>query len=248
MTATKVPSPPSTGFDEFFGYLYHLDASWKRSVPPQLSAENFLNVVRPPGTCFIAGPRTRTTRLEMPTRWGTVGKQKIEERWTVAAVHPIDGVKYNMETVDDSIRDFALAFMDKSKADGKPFFVWINPTRMHVTTHLSPKYQALMNSDNGWSLEEAGMAQLDDDIGLIMQHLKDMGVDDNTIVVFTTDNGTEVFTWPDGGQTPFAQAKGTVMEGGFRVPCIMLAWPGHVPGGLGAEWHFLRHGLVPDFP
>ena len=72
------------------------------------------------------------------------------------------------------------------------------------------------------------MAQLDDDIGLVMQHLKDMGVDDNTIVVFTTDNGTEVFTWPDGGQTPFAQSKGTVMEGGFRVPCI-LRWPGHVP-------------------
>ena len=72
------------------------------------------------------------------------------------------------------------------------------------------------------------MAQMDDDIGLVMQHLKDMGVDDNTIVVFTTDNGTELFTWPDGGTTPFAQCKGTVMEGGFRVPCI-LRWPGHVP-------------------
>ena len=74
------------------------------------------------------------------------------------------------------------------------------------------------------------MAQLDDDIGLVMKKLKDMGVDDNTIVVFTTDNGTEVFTWPDGGQTPFAQCKGTVMEGGFRVPC-MIRWPGKVPAG-----------------
>jgi arylsulfatase len=72
------------------------------------------------------------------------------------------------------------------------------------------------------------MAQLDDDVGLILKHLKDMGVDDNTIVVFTTDNGTELFTWPDGGTTPFAQCKGTTMEGGFRVPCI-LRWPGHVP-------------------
>ena len=86
----------------------------------------------------------------------------------------------------------------------------------------------MRNSENGWSEEEAGMAQLDDDVGIVMQKLKDMGVDDNTIVVFTTDNGTEVFTWPDGGQTPFAQSKGTVMEGGFRVPCL-LRWPGHVP-------------------
>jgi len=85
-----------------------------------------------------------------------------------------------------------------------------------------------MNSENGWSIEEAGMAQLDDDIGLVMQHLKDAGLDDNTIVVFTSDNGTEAFTWPDGGTTPFAQSKGTIMEGGFRVPCI-VRWPGHVP-------------------
>ena len=91
------------------------------------------------------------------------------------------------------------------------------------------------------------MAQLDDDVGLVMKKLKDMGVDDNTIVVFTTDNGTEVFTWPDGGQTPFAQCKGTVLEGGFRVPAS-LRWPGHVPAGHGAERHLLRPGLVPHLP
>src|SRR5271165_3146766 len=133
-----------------------------------------------------------------------------------------------METVDDEIRDLAIQFMDKAKADNKPFFLWLNPTRMHIVTHLSPKYEALRNSENGWSEEEAGMAQFDDIVGSVMQKLKDMGVDDNTIVVMTTDNGTEVFTWPDGGQTPFAQSKGTVMEGGFRVPCI-LRWPGKVP-------------------
>ena len=99
---------------------------------------------------------------------------------------------------------------------------------MHIVTHLSDKYEKMRNSENGWSEEEAGMAQLDDDVGLVMQKLKDMGVDDNTIVVFTTDNGTELFTWPDGGTTPFAQSKGTVMEGGFRVPCI-ARWPGHIP-------------------
>src|ERR1700748_3750201 len=132
-----------------------------------------------------------------------------------------------METVDDEIRDLSLKFIDKAKSDNKPFFVWLNPTRMHIVTHLSPKYEATRNAQNGWSEEEAGMAQLDDHVGLVMKKLKDMGVAANPIVVFTTDNGTEVFTWPDGGQTPFAQSKGTVLEGGFRVPCI-LRWPGHV--------------------
>ena len=135
-----------------------------------------------------------------------------------------------METVDDEIRDLSFKFMDKAKADGKPFFVWLNPTRMHIVTHLSPKYEAMRNSKNGWTIHEAGMAQLDDDVGLVMQKLKDMGAEDNTIVVFTTDNGTELFTWPDGGQTPFAQSKGTVLEGGFRVPAI-IRWPGKVPAG-----------------
>ena len=106
----------------------------------------------------------------------------------------------------------------------------MNPTRMHIVTHLSDKYQNLRNSKNGWSIQEAGMAQMDDDIGIVMQKLKDLGVDDNTIVIFTTDNGTELFTWPDGGTTPFAQSKGTIMEGGFRVPA-MIRWPGKVPAG-----------------
>ena len=101
---------------------------------------------------------------------------------------------------------------------------------MHVITHLSDKYEAMRNSENGWSEHEAGMAQLDDIVGSVMKKLKDQGLDDNTIVVFTTDNGAENFTWPDGGQTPFAGGKGTVLEGGFRVPAI-VRWPGKVPAG-----------------
>jgi arylsulfatase len=101
---------------------------------------------------------------------------------------------------------------------------------MHVVTHLSDKYQSMRNSQNGWSIQEAGMAQLDDIVGAVMQKLKDSGLDDNTIVVFSTDNGTENFTWPDGGQTPFAGGKGTALEGGFRVPAI-IRWPGKVPAG-----------------
>jgi arylsulfatase len=215
--------PTVHGFDEFFGYLYHLDAMEDPFHPNY--PQNLLNVVGPRN--LVHSWATDTDDTTEMQRWGKVGKQKIEDAGPLPP-HPMAGIKYNMETVDANIRDFSLAFMDKAKADGKPFFVWINPTRMHIVTHLSPKYEALENSQNGWSEEEAGMAQLDDDVGLIMQHLKDMGVDDNTIVVFTTDNGTENFTWPDGGSTPFAQAKGTTMEGGFRVPCL-LRWPGHVP-------------------
>ena len=214
--------PTVHGFDEFFGYLYHLDAMedpFHPNYPQQLRDK-----VGPRNLVHSWATDTDDA-TEMP-RWGKVGKQKIVDEGPLPP-HPTDGIKYNMETVDDTIRDLSLKFIDKAKADGKAFFVWMNPTRMHVVTHLSPKYTAMMNSENGWSIEEAGMAQLDDDIGLVMQHLKDAGLDDNTIVVFTTDNGTETFTWPDGGTTPFAQAKGTVMEGGFRVPCI-VRWPGHI--------------------
>jgi arylsulfatase A-like enzyme len=214
--------PTVHGFDEFFGYLYHLDAMEDPFHPNY--PQNLLNAVGPRNLVHSWATDVDDT-TEMP-RWGKIGKQKIVDEGPLSP-HPTEGIKYNMETVDDTIRDLSLKFIDKAKADGKPFFVWLNPTRMHVVTHLSPKYTAMMNSENGWSIEEAGMAQLDDDIGLVMQHLKDAGLDDNTIVVFTTDNGTESFTWPDGGTTPFAQSKGTIMEGGFRVPCI-ARWPGHI--------------------
>ncbi|MGY4290231.1 arylsulfatase A-like enzyme [Bradyrhizobium sp. LM2.7] len=210
--------PTAHGFDEFFGYLYHLDAMEDPAHPAY--PQELLNKV---------GPRNMVhsyaTNVDDPTvdpRWGRVGKQKIEDAGTL---YP-----KRMETVDDEIRDLSFKFLDKAKADNKPFFLWLNPTRMHVVTHLSPKYEALRNSKNGWTIHEAGMAQLDDDVGLVMNKLKDMGVDDNTIVLFTTDNGTEVFTWPDGGQTPFAQSKGTIFEGGFRAPA-MIRWPGKVPAG-----------------
>src|SRR5689334_1132521 len=210
--------PTVHGFDEFFGYLYHLDAMEDPAHPAY--PQELLDKV---------GPRNMVhswaTDKDDPTvmpRWGKVGKQKIEDAGELCPKR--------METVDDEIRDLALKFVDKAKADGKPFFLWLNPTRMHIVTHLSEKYEKMRNSQNGWSLHEAGMAQMDDDIGIVMKKLKDLGVDDNTIVIFTTDNGTEVFTWPDGGQTPFAQSKGTVMEGGFRVPAI-LRWPGKVAAG-----------------
>jgi arylsulfatase A-like enzyme len=226
--------PTVHGFDEFFGYLYHLDAMEDpshRNYPKDLIA--------------TVGPRNMVhsyaTDMDDATvmpRWGKIGKQKIEDAGTL---YP-----KRMETVDDEIRDNAFKFLDKAKADGKPFFLWLNPTRMHVVTHLSEKYESLRTSENGWSLQEAGMAQLDDDIGSLMKKLKDMGVDDNTIVVFTTDNGAENFTWPDGGNTPFAGGKGTALEGGFRVPAL-LRWPGKVPAGKVENGIFSGMDWFPTF-
>ncbi len=210
--------PTVHGFDEFFGYLYHLDAMEDpshRNYPPELKDK--------------VGPRNMihswATEQDDPTeqpRWGKIGKQKIEDAGTL---YP-----KRMETVDDEILESAFKFIDKAKGDGQPFFCWLNPTRMHVVTHLSEKYEKTRTPQNGWSIHEAGMAQLDDIVGSVMKKLADLGIEDETIVVFTTDNGTENFTWPDGGQTPFAGGKGTVMEGGFRVPCI-VRWPGNIPAG-----------------
>ena len=132
--------------------------------------------------------------------------------------------------MDDEILDHAIKFVDKARKEEKPFFLWLNPTRMHVVTHLSDKYQKLRTPENGWSIQEAGMAQLDDIVGSVVKYLTDNGLEDNTMIAFSTDNGAENFTWPDGGQTPFAGGKGTALEGGFRVPCI-LRWPGKVPEG-----------------
>jgi arylsulfatase len=206
------------GFDEFFGYLYHLDAMEDPAHP------NY-----PQSLLATVGPRNMLTcqasAKDDPTvepRWGKVGKQTIKDEGTL---YP-----ERMKTVDDEIAARTFAFIDRAKADGKPFFVWLNPTRMHVVTHLSDKYQKMRTAENGWSEQEAGMAQLDDVVGAVMKKLDDDGLASNTIVVFSTDNGAENFTWPDGGQTPFAGGKGTVMEGGFRAPAI-IRWPGTVAPG-----------------
>ena len=239
--------PTVHGFDEFFGYLYHLDAM---SDPywfdyPQDWIDKY-------------GPRNLVhswaTDADDPTvmpRWGKVGKQKIVDEGPLAPFPNMAGhqhwqegqkAKYDMETFDDVLVKASESFMDKAKQDGKPFFVWHNTTRMHVFTFIPPRYQAMMNATSNYGLEEAGMAQMDDSIGELLKHLQDIGEADNTIVIFTTDNGAEVFTWPDGGMTPFRATKGTVYEGGFRVPAI-IRWPGKVkPGSVengifsGLDW------------
>jgi arylsulfatase A-like enzyme len=230
--------PTLHGFDEFFGYLYHLDAM---SDPYWYSFPNdqsYRDKIGPRN--LVHSYATDTDDATVMPRWGKVGKQRIVDEGPLAPYPDMTNVpnmhditpkaKYDMGTFDEVLVKASCDFMDKAKTDGKPFFLWHNTTRMHVWTFLSPKYQALMNADTNYGLEEAGMAQLDDSVGALMKCVEDAGETDNTIVIFTTDNGAEVFTWPDGGMTPFKGTKGTVMEGGFRAPAI-IRWPGKVKAG-----------------
>jgi len=243
--------PTVHGFDEFFGYLYHLDAMsdpYWYSFPVD---QNFYNQYGPRSLvhCYA----TDTDDATVMPRWGKVGKQRIVDEGPLPPFADMSNVpnmhdlpflkpKYDMTTFDEVLVKASSDFMDKAKQAGKPFFVWHNTTRMHVWTFLSKKYSSMQNSQTNYGLEEAGMAQLDDSVGALLKHLDDIGVANNTIVIFTTDNGAEVFTWPDGGMTPFRATKGTVFEGGFRVPCI-IRWPGRIkPGSVenglisGLDW------------
>ena len=243
--------PTLHGFDEFFGYLYHLDAMsdpYWYSFPID---EKYYNTYGP-RSLVRSFATDRDDPTEMP-RWGKIGKQRIVDEGplppfpnmsNVQNMHdlPFLKAKYDMTTFDEVLVKASGDFMDKAKRDGKPFFVWHNTTRMHVWTFLSEKYKAMQNSQTNYGLEEAGMAQMDDSIGALMKKLDDIGETNNTIVIFTTDNGAEVFTWPDGGMTPFKSTKGTIGEGGFRVPAI-IRWPGQVkPGSVengifsGLDW------------
>jgi arylsulfatase len=255
--------PTLHGFDEFFGYLYHLDAMsdpYWYSFPID---EKYYNTYGPRSLVHCWATDADDATVE--PRWGKVGKQKVvnegplppfPDMSNVPNMHDIPFVKakYDMTTFDPVLAKASCDFMDKAKKEGKPFFVWHNTTRMHVWTFLSKKYSSMQNSETNYGLEEAGMADMDDNIGTLLKHLDDIGEADNTIVVFSTDNGAEVFTWPDGGMTPFKNTKGTVGEGGFRVPCV-VRWPGHIKPGTvengifsGLDWFptFLAAAGNPD--
>ena len=227
--------PTLHGFDEFFGYLYHLDAM---SDPYWYSFPvNRWDEIGPRNLVHSWATDTDDA-TEMP-RWGRVGRQRIDDEGPLQPFPNMESrqnwqrgrpAKYNMETFDELLVDHSKRFMNESKRDGKPFFIWHNTTRMHVWTFLSPEYQSQMNLQTNYGVSEAGMAQMDNNIGALLRHLEEIGEAENTIVVFTTDNGAEVFTWPDGGMTPFRATKGTIYEGGFRVPAI-IRWPNRIQAG-----------------
>ncbi|HEV7398528.1 MAG TPA: arylsulfatase [Pyrinomonadaceae bacterium] len=208
--------PTVHGFDEFFGNLYHLNAEEEPELPDYPKDPAFREQFGPRGVLH-----SFASDVNDPTdqpRWGVVGKQKIEDTGPLT--------KKRMETVDEEITDAALAWMEKQVADDKPFFLWYNATAMHFRTHVAEKNLGKSGQDE----YSDRMVVHDEQIGQMLDKLDELGIADNTIVMYSTDNGPENDTWPDGASTPFRGQKDSNWEGGWRVPCFMR-WPGTIEAG-----------------
>ena len=196
--------PTNHGFDEFFGNLYHLNAEEEPEHPDYPKDPEFKKKFGPRGVIHS---------------WADgKGGQKVVDTGPLT--------RKRMETVDEEVTTGALKFMDKAVKDKKPFFVWWNSTRMHIWTHLKKESQG----KTGLGVYADGMVEHDAMVGQLLAKLKELGIEDNTIVMYSTDNGAEVFSWPDGGTTMFRNEKATQWEGGFRVPTA-IRWPGVIKPG-----------------
>jgi arylsulfatase len=213
--------PTSHGFDEFFGNLYHLNAEEEPENPDYPKDPAFKKRFGPRGVmhCWATDKDDAT---EDPV-FGRVGKQRIENTGPLTTKR--------METVNDEFTDAALDFIDRAHKDGKPFFVWANSTRMHIFTHLKPS----SIGKTGLGTYPDGMVEHDGDVKRLLDKLDELGIADNTLVMYSTDNGPEEFSWPDGGTSPFRGEKDTNWDAGWRVPTL-LRWPQVIkPGTVSNE-------------
>jgi arylsulfatase len=222
--------PTVHGFDEFFGNLYHLNAEEEPENVDYPKDPRFKQRFGPRGV--LHSWATAADDATVDPQWGKVGKQRIEN------TGPLDTKR--MQTVDEEFLDGALKFMDQAHKDGKPFFVWFNSTRMHIFTHL----KAASQGKTGLGTYPDGMVEHDGMVGQLLKKLDDLGIANNTIVVWTTDNGAEVFSWPDGGTTPFRGEKDTNWEGGWRVPSV-IRWPGVIKPGTVSNGLIAHEDLLP---
>jgi arylsulfatase A-like enzyme len=209
--------PTVHGFDEFFGNLYHLNAEEEPEQEFYPKDPAFKQKFGPRGVlhCYATDSFDSTA----DPRFGPMGKQKCEDTGPLT--------RKRMETVDDEFLKSGIDFMERANKAGKPFFVWFASTRMHIYTHLTPQWKG----KTGLGVYADGMVEHDSQVGQLLAELKKLGIADNTIVVYTTDNRAELLLWPDGGMIPFHGEKNTTWDGGFRVP-MMVKWPGHIkPGG-----------------
>jgi arylsulfatase len=224
--------PTVHGFDEFFGNLYHLNAEEEPENPDYPKSPAFKKRFGPRGVLHCWA--TDTDDPTVDPAFGKVGKQRIENTGALTTKR--------METIDDEFTDAAMGWMEKQAKAGKPFFCYYNSTRMHVFTHLKKESQG----KTGLGLYPDGMVEHDGHVGQLLKKLDELGVADNTIVVYTTDNGAECMTWPDGGSTPFKGEKATNWEGGFRVPTC-IRWPGVIKPGTVYSDFFAHEDLIPTF-
>jgi arylsulfatase len=208
--------PTNHGFDEFFGNLYHLNAEEEPESPD-----------------YPKNPEFRK-------RFGPRGVLKTSADGKVTDTGPL--TRKRMETVDEEFLAAALDFIDRQHKAGKPFFVYFNSTRMHVFTHLKKESEG----KTGLGIYPDGMVEHDGHVGQLLKKLDDLGIANNTIVVYTTDNGAEVMSWPDGGSTPFRGEKATNWEGGFRVPTV-IRWPGVIKPGTVYNDMFAHEDFIPTF-
>jgi arylsulfatase A-like enzyme len=209
--------PTVHGFDEFYGNLYHLNSEEEPEDLDYPKNPAFHEKFGPRGMLRCVALTSDNPAPPDP-RFGAWGRQKCEDTGPLT--------RKRMETVEEDMLQVSLDFIDKSVKGGKPFFLWHNTSRMHVWTRLSPRWE----NKSGYGLFADGMMELDWVVGELLKKLDDLGIAQNTIVVFTADNGAEKFSWPDGGTEPFRGEKGTTWEGGFRVPCL-ARWPGVIKPG-----------------